>query len=678
MENEKPTNDGTDYGDTTPININKTDIEIGTDSILIVLDNTINKYFTLENFSYFKNEKEVLEYFHRGEDKCLVWINTNFQKQDSLKKFYKTLIYESIKEKYLSIKEIKNIRNDIQSKLEKITKEIKKSQIIDINDLLKIYNKNFNTDKIPKFLNKVHYKLIKQFKYTHDFDSKFYKIFTKKEFLNLNSYYFKYVREEIKPFEFGIGNENFFKIFLLSNYKDICKSSKIKNIFADNYENIVKTFCLDKIKMMPEFESIINNNKFEFFDIETKIQKPMAEFNKMINPDTIFYFISSYFYLILNIMKDTNRNSLNLNFSNKEVQITNKNIFVNINNPYMNKILSNVTNSLTKYSTNAKFNYPSLINSLNSFLIINSKQKEFESYDIKDIENIINNSKIEGLDKNKLNKLKDKMNSIERCDSIPGILLNQFIKYISKNDGSESNNISLYPMTNRVYSNTITIFVSGFLSAKDNFLKSWTKFINYDSRFSNFFFFRWPSYTFLDICFRNLTFLTDIITNMINLPKMFKNSKEKAKYSGKILGQFLASNEIFNNFQINLVGFSLGCHVIKNCLKELSEIEGSKVLINNVVFMGGATTLNSKKWPKIFQNVVGGRIFNCYSKKDDVLKKFFKLCTINNAIGSDKLIIKTENGTFDYVENYDFSDLNLGHLDYRDNFEEILKKIDFY
>ena len=153
MENENPTNDGTIYGDTTPININKTDIEIGTDSILIVLDNTINKYFTLENFSYFKNEKEVLEYFHRGEDKCLVWINTNFQKQDSLKKFYKTLIYESIKEKYLSIKEIKNIRNDIQSKLEKITKEIKKSQIIDINDLLKIYNKNFNTDKIPKFLN---------------------------------------------------------------------------------------------------------------------------------------------------------------------------------------------------------------------------------------------------------------------------------------------------------------------------------------------------------------------------------------------------------------------------------------------------------------------------------------------------------------------------------------------
>ena len=670
----------TPHGDTTSINTNKTDIKIDSDSIIIVLDCTINQNFTLKNFSYFKTEKYVLEYFYNGENNCLDWINTNFEKQYSLKKFYKILIYESIREKYLTINEIKNIRNGIQSKLEEITKEIKKRQITERKDLLEIYFKNFRTEKIPKFLKKMHNKLIKKIKYTNDFNSKFEKLLKKKELDILISYYFTHVYEKVSPFEFGIDNENFYKIFLLSNYKDICKSPAIKKIFVDNFEDIVKTFSLDSAEMMSEFESITNNSKLSFFEIETEIKKPMAKFNEMVNPNTIFHFISSYFYLIENIMKDTSRNSLklNLSYSNEEIKISNENIFVNFNNPYLNKILFNLTSNLTKYSSSGKYNFSSLINSFISFLITHSQQGEFESYNINDIEKTINNSEIKDLDKKKFDNLKEKLNSVERCDSIPGILLNQFIKYISKNEGSESNKIALFPLNKRIYSNTITILISGFLSEKDNFIKSWKKFIDYDLQSSNFYFFKWPSYSYLDICFRNLRFLTDIFANLINLPKMFKNSKIKAKYSGKILGKFLASNKAFNNFQINLVGFSLGCHVLKNCLKELSEIKDNKTLINNIIFMGGATTLNSNKWPNIFKKVVSGRILNCYSQKDEVLKKLFKLCTINNAIGSDKLIIKSEDGEFDYVENYDFSELDLGHLDYRKNFEEILKKINFH
>ena len=658
-------NEITPNGDVTTININKTDIQIDSDSIFIVLENTINSKFTEIDFSSLQNEKDVLEYFYKGEDECICWINRNFEKQYSLKKFYKSLIYESIKQKYFNINEISKIRNSIQLKLEKITKEIEDNQIIVISDLLQIYNKKFQTEKIPKFLSKEHYKSVKSIMYSIDFDSKFDEIFMKDEFLSLIPCYFKLVSREIKPFEFGIDNKNFFKLFLLSNYKDIYKSQTIKKIFVDNYEIIVKSFLLDSIEMKSEFESIINNNKFDCLYIETEIKKLMEKFNLMRNQNTIFHIISSYFYLVVNIMKDTSRDSLILNFSNEEIQIINKFILVNINNPYLNKLLSNLTNSLTKYSTNAKYNYPSLINSFNAFLINNSVLPEFECYNIKDIENSIYNSKINGLDKNKFDTLKEKINSLERCDSITGILYNQVLKNVFKSSGSDSNIFSLFPLNKRVYSNTITIFITGFLSEKKDFIKYWKKFIDYDSRFSNFFFFRWPSYSFSDIFFRNL-------------PKMFKDAKLKAKYSGKILGEFLASNEIFNNFQINLVGHSLGCHVIKNCLKELNEIKGNKILINNVIFMAGATTLNNNKWPNIFQNVVGGRIINCYSKMDDVLTKLYKLCTINNAIGSDELIIKDEKGNFDYVENYDFSDLNLGHREYKKNFEKILKRIDFY
>ena len=60
------------------------------------------------------------------------------------------------------------------------------------------------------------------------------------------------------------------------------------------------------------------------------------------------------------------------------------------------------------------------------------------------------------------------------------------------------------------------------------------------------------------------------------------------------------------------------------------------------------------------------------------MTKLFKLCVDHTAIGTRQLIIKDENNAYNLVENYDLSDLKLGHLDYRKNFGKILKRINFY
>ena len=39
--------------------------------------------------------------------------------------------------------------------------------------------------------------------------------------------------------------------------------------------------------------------------------------------------------------------------------------------------------------------------------------------------------------------------------------------------------------------------------------------------------------------------------------------------------------------------------------------------------------------------------------------------------------IKDENGEYDIVDDYDFSDLHLGHTEYRKNFKKILSRINF-
>ena len=79
-------------------------------------------------------------------------------------------------------------------------------------------------------------------------------------------------------------------------------------------------------------------------------------------------------------------------------------------------------------------------------------------------------------------------------------------------------------------------------------------------------------------------------------------------------------------------------------------------------------------WRNIFNKNVGGRIINCYSKYDYILKYLYKLYTGKNPIGLHKIDIKI--GNYNVVENYDFSDLNMGHLDYRNKFKEILARID--
>ena len=129
------------------------------------------------------------------------------------------------------------------------------------------------------------------------------------------------------------------------------------------------------------------------------------------------------------------------------------------------------------------------------------------------------------------------------------------------------------------------------------------------------------------------------------------------------------------------MGFSLGCHVVLNCLKELNKITNHKFMINNVLLMGGASIIEDFEkdiWRNIFVNNVAGRVINCYSKYDDVLKYLFTICMGKRPIGIGKIDIMDPKGGYPIVDNYDFSDIKLGHLQYRDKFEIILKRINFF
>ena len=110
-----------------------------------------------------------------------------------------------------------------------------------------------------------------------------------------------------------------------------------------------------------------------------------------------------------------------------------------------------------------------------------------------------------------------------------------------------------------------------------------------------------------------------------------------------------------------------------------------KDTINDVIFLAGATTINVFKFSEIVHNYIGGRFINCFNKNDAAL--FISQPFSDSPIGlrdifdlhGSTLKIRRIMGEqipflnrFAGIENYE---TDLGHMDYCNNLEKILKKI---
>ena len=167
---------------------------------------------------------------------------------------------------------------------------------------------------------------------------------------------------------------------------------------------------------------------------------------------------------------------------------------------------------------------------------------------------------------------------------------------------------------------------------------------------------------------------------ILRLSSQFKNANVRAKIAGKILAYIIYSNTIFKNFQINLVAFSLGNHVIKHCIKELYKLNYNiknidktiilskpennyPIYIKSIIFCAAATYFkNIKSWIKYKEEIIIDKFKNCYSGEDWILGFFYVLCILRFAIGKYKLTINYQGKNL--VDNYDFTKYNFGHRSY--------------
>jgi hypothetical protein len=322
--------------------------------------------------------------------------------------------------------------------------------------------------------------------------------------------------------------------------------------------------------------------------------------------------------------------------------------------------------------------------------IINSylPNKDNESYDVRQIKDLLIN-----LDKNpkevnqKISEISQEIFKPLKVDK-KNEILNFFENLKTENKETNVRSINLESLNPKIKSTHCIIFVSGFLSDNDDHIEEWENFALNINKTNICYYYNWPSesinsvtqnsiFKVANFFLKNLTVSQNEEQNVEFKPEeIFVNSSKKAKLCGKILALIIASKIFFEYQTISLIGFSLGTHVISNCIKMLYKIN-DKIkcddIIKDVILIAGATSMEHKEehYAKMFDKIINGKIINCWSNEDQILKELYTFAMKRNPIGyGGKLNLK-----LDKFKSIDFTPLKLGHTDYRKKMDLVMNKI---
>lgn len=119
--------------------------------------------------------------------------------------------------------------------------------------------------------------------------------------------------------------------------------------------------------------------------------------------------------------------------------------------------------------------------------------------------------------------------------------------------------------------------------------------------------------------------------------KALRVGQKIAKQNGDNLSKFITDfKKKSPKTKIRLIGHSLGTEVIMSAVKKLSSNTGNHNIVESVHFFGSSISgdhTSSKKYEKILQKIVRGKVKNYYSPLDEVLKESHKVGWIKNPIG---------------------------------------------
>ena len=356
----------------------------------------------------------------------------------------------------------------------------------------------------------------------------------------------------------------------------------------------------------------------------------------------------------INMNEDNNENIININNNKYEIKIISKLKCSSINRQFLLNILKvfeDEKSFIYNYMLDT-YIYDEIIKKYtrNLFQKTRAKEKIIITYE-EILEMIRQKESISEFFNNFYNENKSIFSQPKLTIGFIGNLFNKKIPNSIKTETGKElyyniNELKLIPIIKGdINSTQITIIIDGPLST-DIKLSSDTKELSHKDIFCSF---------FTNNIYTNSDFyLYDWQT--INYNELSR-IKKISKFFGKLLAYILVSREIFKFQTINLVGYSMGCNVIKYCLIEMNKINKNlncDEIINNVVLICGSINLKTDKYPDIFDRIAG-KIINIFSKVDSDLIQYNK-----NSIGLKELLISDKY----QIINVDLSKKNIKQNEY--------------
>ena len=483
---------------------------------------------------------------------------------------------------------------------------------------------------------------------------------------------------------------NLFKIIMLVNY-NFFKN----NIFAQNHfkERFINYMILIKIydhykELSSEFELIMKDddksNKEKLSKLTEYIKKELfSQENNNIKLDNninneitnslkinkkylkLIFSLSVLFNRIV-IFKEINPeeknqeeiNIINIDDKKYEIKIVSKLKCSSISKHMLNNVL-NIFEDEKSFLYNYMIDtyiYENIMKNNNRHLYLKNRDKEKIILNLQDILLRLDKSQNYKTEfKSFYNQNKDIFNQPKlTLGFLGGLFGSKIPNSIKTEKGKEIyyniNDLKLLPVVKSdINSTQITIIIDGSLS-NDILLISNNKALSHKDIFCSFF--TNSIYTNSDFyCYDWLSINYDEISQ----------SKKVSKFYGKLLAYIIISREIFSFQTINLVGYSMGCNVIKYCLLELNKLnkkDNYLDLINNIIFIGGCINIKFDKYPNIFESITG-KIINVFSKADKDLFEYNK-----TSIGLSPLQSKDENINKNQIINIDLTIKNIKQNDY--------------
>lgn len=621
------------------------------------------------------DKKKILNYFYLRESKIETYINNKYKNNDNKRhlniRLADYLLRVQFRENESICKTTKLINDLILQVNESYNEQNNLNDLSDETYLNKV-KKVLGVNKVPKFLLRAGYRLIRQIQKNKEFilesiikvnENKNDKEYNNNHYSDKENAYstdeqseqseqysIKNISKEIEnkqklPFDREL-SEIYLMIFLLSLKED--GNEEIYKTIKKNLTEFIKYFNIKTELKYDEFKK----KYIDFNDKELPINIVEMEFLKLNESEYLCkYILASYYALIKKIFRSKIDIYINLLLYLQK--------YIKQENGLLGKIIENEINSAflsnskddkhkNKYKINLKF--------LKNF-VKNSKKNthEAKSFDYSTIKNTFDCSND--------SKLKERFYEVIKEEESYEIGSNSFFLNVIKlfeplyklkkstQENTIKNHLKLIPYQKNIKGRNILILISGYLSSNGEHSKEWNKLIEvYIKKYKNpiIYFFNWPSSEFQ---------LIKILYHW----KDFKDARERGKYCGRLLALMMMSNSFFKEVEINIAAFSLGNHVLKHCIKELENF-GRLDILNNIIFMAGATNIECNfKWEQRLSSIKGA-IINCYSDIDLALA-YCKLITGKDTIGTKKLKFKNKN-----VINYLISSF---HVLYRINMDII-------